>query len=255
MRQLGTNWESPALVTALFGLCSAHLSTGVTCEIMMVTWRYLPHEYPPCETVYSYFARWQKDGVFEQLSGLLRRLARIADGRDPAPTACVIDSQSVKTAPPVPATTQGTDAAKKIVGRKRSIITDTLGLLLVVLVTAASVQDGPAGLQLLTKVAAAHPTISKAWADSAYRNAVIEHGATLGIDVEVVRRDPATRGFAALPRRADPGLADPPPSPGPRLRGPARPLRSHDPPRDDRPHGAPMHRRIHPKPGEAPKPD
>jgi transposase len=113
----------------------------------------------------------------------------------------VIDSQSVKTAPTVPAATQGTDAAKKIVGRKRNIITDTLGLLLVALVTAASVQDGPAGLQLLTKAAAAHPTISKAWADSAYRNAVIEHGATLGIDVEVVRRDPATRGFAALPRR------------------------------------------------------
>jgi transposase len=87
------------------------------------------------------------------------------------------------------------------VGRKRSILTDTLGLLLVVLVTAASVQDGRAGLQLLTRAAAAHPTISKAWADGAYRNTVIEHGAALGIDVEVVRRDPATRGFAALPRR------------------------------------------------------
>jgi transposase len=215
-----------------------------------IPWRYLPHEYPPWETVYSYFARWQKDGVFEQVSGLLRRLVRTAEGRDPEPTACVIDSQSVKTAPTVPAATQGTDAAKKIAGRKRSIITDTLGLLLVVLVTAASVQDGPAGLQLLTKAAAAHPTISKAWADSAYRNAVIEHGATLGIDVEVVRRDPATRGFAALPRRwtvertlgwlmLHRRLA-------PRLRGPARPLRSHDPPRDDRPDGPPLHRRIHP---------
>jgi transposase len=166
-----------------------------------VPWRYLPHEYPPWQTVYYYFARWQKEGVFEQLSGLLRQLTRIAAGRDPEPTACVIDSQSVKTAPTVPAVTQGTDAAKKIIGRKRSIITDTLGLLLVVLVTAASVQDGPAGQQLLTKAAAAHPSICKAWADSAYRNAVIEHAATLGIDVEVVRRDPATRGFTPLPRR------------------------------------------------------
>jgi transposase len=101
----------------------------------------------------------------------------------------------------VPAATQGTDPAKKIVGRKRSIITDTLGLLLAVLVTAASVQDGPAGLQLLTKAAKAHLAICKARADRAYRNAVIEHAATLGIDVEVVRRDPATRGFAAPPRR------------------------------------------------------
>jgi transposase len=166
-----------------------------------IPWRYLPHEYPPYQTVYYYFARWQKDGVFEQLSGLLRQLTRIAAGRDPEPTACVIDSQSVKTATTVPAATQGIDAGKKIVGRKRSIITDTLGLLLAVLVTAASVQDGPAGLQLLTKAAAAHPALRKAWADSAYRTAVIEHAATLGIDVEVVRRDPATRGFAALPRR------------------------------------------------------
>jgi transposase len=166
-----------------------------------IPWRYLPHEYPPWQTVYYYFARWQEDEIFEQLSGLLRRLTRIAGGRDPEPTACVIDSQSVKTAATVPAATQGTDAAKKIIGRKRSIITDTLGLLLTVLVTAASVQDGPAGLQLLAKTAAAHPAICKAWADSAYRNAVIEHAATLGIDVEVVRRDPATRGFTALPRR------------------------------------------------------
>jgi transposase len=166
-----------------------------------IPWRYLPHEYPPWETVYTYFARWQKDGVFEQLSGLLRRLARAAEGRDPEPTACVTGSPSVKTAHTVPTVTQGTDAAKKIVGRKRNILTDTLGLLPVVLVTAASVQDGPAGLQLLTKAAAAHPTLAKARADSAYRTAVIEHGATLGIDVEVVRRDPATRGFAALPRR------------------------------------------------------
>jgi len=92
-----------------------------------IPWRYLPHEYPPWATVYSYFARWQKDGVFEQLSGLLRRLVRAAEGRDPEPTACVIDSQSVKTAATVPAATPGTDAAKKIVGRKRSIITDPSG--------------------------------------------------------------------------------------------------------------------------------
>ena len=103
---------------------------------------------------------------------------------------------------------------------------------------------------LLTRAAAAHPAISKAWADSAYLNAVIEHSATLGIDVEVVRRDPATRGFAAPPRRWTVE----------RTFGwlmlhrrlardyEALPARSeaHDPPRDDRPHGPPRHRRIHP---------
>jgi transposase len=214
-----------------------------------IPWRYLPHEYPPHQTVYYYFARWQKDSIFEQLSGLLRRLTRITEGRDPEPTACMIDSQSVKTAATVPAATQGTDAGKKIVGRKRSIITDTLGLLLVVLVTAASVQDGPAGLHLLAKAAAAHPSICKAWADSTYRTMVIEGAAAFGIDVEGVRRDPATRGFTPPPRRwtvERTFVADAPPPPDPRLRGTARPLRSHDPSRHDRPHDPPLHPRIHP---------
>jgi transposase len=101
----------------------------------------------------------------------------------------------------VPTSGQGADAGKKIVGRKRHIVTDTLGLLLAVLVTAASVPDGTAGMQLLTGVAAAHPTITKAWADTAYRTKVIDHAATQGIDLEPVRRDPATKGFVPLPRR------------------------------------------------------
>ncbi|MFG6197027.1 IS5 family transposase [Nonomuraea sp. JJY05] len=166
-----------------------------------IPWGYLPHEYPPWQTVYGYFANWQRDGIFTQLSGLLRRLVRTAEGRDPDPSACVIDAQSVKTSANVPAHSQGYDAGKKIAGRKRSIVTDTLDLLIAVLVTAAGVSDSAAGLPLLTQVAADHPAITKAWADSAYRSTVIEGGAALGINVEVVRRDPATRGFTVLPRR------------------------------------------------------
>ncbi|GAA4980919.1 hypothetical protein GCM10025734_00990 [Kitasatospora paranensis] len=139
--------------------------------------------------------------MFEQLNGLLRRLVRAAEGREPEPTACIVDSQSVKTSTNVPATSQGIDAGKKIAGRKRNIVTDTIGLLLVVLVTAASVQDNSAGRQLLTAVAADHPAVRKAWVDMGYKTAVVEHGATLGIDVEIVRRDPATRGFVVQPRR------------------------------------------------------
>ncbi|GII94751.1 hypothetical protein Ssi02_49820 [Sinosporangium siamense] len=60
-----------------------------------IPWRYLPHEYPPWQTVYGYFAHWQKDGVLAQLNGLLRRLARIAAGRTPDPGACVVDAQRV----------------------------------------------------------------------------------------------------------------------------------------------------------------
>jgi transposase len=147
------------------------------------------------------FDGFRNDGVFTRLNGLLRRLTRTAEGRDPDPTACVIDAQSVKTSANVPAAGQGNDAGKKIAGRKRSIVTDTLGLLPAVMVTATGVSNGAAGLPLLTQTAADNPTITKAWADSAYRTKVIEGGAVLGIDVEVIHRDPATRGFTALPRR------------------------------------------------------
>ncbi|MFI8392883.1 IS5 family transposase, partial [Streptomyces sp. NPDC085540] len=110
-----------------------------------VQWRYLPHDFPHWNTVYGYFAKWADEGVFAQLNGLLRQLLREKEGREGEPSACVIDAQSVKTSTSVHASNQGIDAGKKIVGRKRSIVTDTLGLLLAVLVTAASVQDSIAG--------------------------------------------------------------------------------------------------------------
>jgi transposase len=140
-----------------------------------VQWRYLPHDFPPWETVYGYSAKWQKEGVFAQLNGLLRELVRRKEGRNAEPSACVIDAQSVKTSTSVPAASQGTDAGKKIVGRKRSIVTDTLGLLLAVLVTAASVQDSVAGTRLLDQVAAGHPGIRKVWVDGGYRQHLVGH--------------------------------------------------------------------------------
>ncbi|MFB9909753.1 IS5 family transposase, partial [Allokutzneria oryzae] len=166
-----------------------------------IPWRYLPHEYPPWQTVYAYFAHWQRDGVFERLSGLLRRLTRTSSGRQAEPTACALDAQSVKTSTNAPRSTQGADPAKKIVGRKRSIVVDTLGLLLAVLVTAASVPDSVAGERLTDHLAAVHPTVGKAWVDAGYRQHLVEHAATLGIDMEIVHRDPGIRGFAVVPRR------------------------------------------------------
>ncbi|MYT95864.1 MULTISPECIES: IS5 family transposase [unclassified Streptomyces] len=166
-----------------------------------IPWRYLPHDYPHWNTVYAYFARWQEEGVFDQLNSLLRRQVRRQEGRGDEPTACVIDSQSIKTSTNVPATGQGIDAGKKIVGRKRSIVIDTVGLLLGVLVTAASVQDSTAGRTLIEQIAAEHPTIRKTWVDGGYRQHLVEHAATLGIDMHIVRRAPTTRGFTVLPRR------------------------------------------------------
>ncbi|CAM5554108.1 IS5 family transposase [Streptomyces fumanus] len=166
-----------------------------------IPWRYLPHDYPHRNTVYGHFGKWARDGIFEQLDALLRRRVRQDEGRSLEPTGCVIDAQSVKTSTNVPARDQGADVGKKIVGRKRSVVIDTTGLILTVLVTAASIQDSVAGERLLNRIAADHPGLRKGWADRGYREYLVDHAARLGIDLEFVRRTPGTRGFAVLPCR------------------------------------------------------
>lgn len=166
-----------------------------------IPWKYLPHDFPPHTTVYYYYAAWRDEGIFAQLNVDLTALARVKAGRDPQPTAAVIDTQSVKTSTNPPATTQGTDAAKKIVGRKRSVVTDTLGLLLVVIVMAASVTENQAGIQALDQLKAAYPSVVKTWVDAGFKNQFVEHAATLGIDAEIVPRNAETRGFHVVKRR------------------------------------------------------
>jgi len=166
-----------------------------------IAWRYLPHDFPPHQTVYGYFAAWTTDGVFTSLNYDLTGLARKKAGRDNQPSACIVDTQSVKTSTNVPVTTQGTDAGKKIVGRKRGIVTDALGLLLAVIVVAASVSDNTVGTQLLDQAKTTYPTITKTWVDAGFKNTMVEHGATLGIDVEVVPRNTHIKGFTPVKRR------------------------------------------------------
>ncbi|WP_189218992.1 MULTISPECIES: IS5 family transposase [Streptomyces] len=163
--------------------------------------RYLPHDFPPWQTVYGYFAHWQTDGVIDRLHGLLHRLVREAAGRNGQPSAGAIDTQSVKTSTNVPLRGQGTDVGKRIVGRKRGAITDTTGLLLALLVLAADASDNAIGLRLLDTAHARAPRLHKLWADSAFRTTCTEHAARLGIALEVVQRTPGSRGFAPLPRR------------------------------------------------------
>ncbi|BCL32149.1 hypothetical protein GCM10017557_70080 [Streptomyces aurantiacus] len=134
-----------------------------------IPWRYLPHDFAPWATVYGYFAAWQKEGVFDQLNGLLWRLVREAEGRDAEPSACVLDAQSIKTSANVPAVGQGIDVGKKNAGRKRHIGVDTLGLLLAVWVSAASVSDNIGGIHLLSQISAATPQVTKALTDTGYR--------------------------------------------------------------------------------------
>jgi len=164
-------------------------------------WEYLPHEFPHFRAVYFYFGAWRDEGIFARLNTDVTRLARIKAGRSPEPTAAIIDTQSVKTSGNVRARDQGADAAKRIVGRKRGISTDTLGLLLAVIVMAASATENQAGISLLSQAKAAYPTISKAWTDEGFKKQAVEHGARLGVNVEIVPRRSDIPGFHVLKRR------------------------------------------------------
>jgi transposase len=166
-----------------------------------IAWRYMPHDLPPWQTVYWYFKTWTDDGVFTDLNYDLNGLVRNKTGRRIEPTASIMDSQSIKTSANVPAATQGIDAGKKIIGRKRGIITDTLGLLLAVIVTAASASDNTIGIDLLNQATRTYPTLTKTWVDTGFRTKVVEHGATLGVDVEIVTKDPQVKGFVVIKRR------------------------------------------------------
>jgi transposase len=164
-------------------------------------WQYLPHDFPHYQTVNSYYNAWRDEGILDQLHADLTRRARVKAGRAPEPTAAIMDTQSVKTSGTVPVQDQGTDAAKKITGRKRGVITDTLGLLLAVIVAAASLTENQAGMALLTRAKADHPSLTRAWADQGFKNQAVQHGAALGIDVKIVPRQAGVQGFHVLKRR------------------------------------------------------
>jgi transposase len=166
-----------------------------------IAWEYLPHDFPPYKTVYRYYALWEKEGVTESIHETLRGRVRRAAGKAEEPTAAIVDSQSVKTSVNVPESSQGIDAGKKIKGRKRHIATDVLGLLLAVLVTAASVHDTVAGREMVDLLAAQRPDVTKVWVDSGYKRSVVDRGAVYDIDVEVVVKDPGQRGFKPQPKR------------------------------------------------------
>jgi len=132
---------------------------------------------------------------------LLRWQVREKAGRAADPSAVVLDPQTVRAAVNAPAASTGLDPGKKSPGRKRGIATDVLGLLVAVVVMAASVHDNAIGAALLDRVGADNSSVSKAWVDAGFKNAVAAHGAALGIDVQVVARDPSVKGFAPVPKR------------------------------------------------------
>jgi transposase len=164
-------------------------------------WEYLPHDLPPKSAAYYYFAKWRDDGTDQVIHDLLRWHAREKKGRKADPSLVVLDTQSVRAAASVPAATTGRDPGKKVPGRKRCLAVDVMGLVIAVVVLAASAHDNAAGTALLDKVAASTPTVKAALVDQGFKNAVVARGATLGIDVQVVERNPADRGFVPQPKR------------------------------------------------------
>ncbi len=164
-------------------------------------WRQLPVDFPPWQTVYWYFVRWEQAKATEKILPVVRAQLRLQEGRDPEPSAGLIDSQSVKGADTVGRHTRGYDAGKKVNGRKRFIVTDTLGLLLVVVVLAASTQDRDgAKPALLTTYL--RTRVRFVFADGAFAGRLLDWAQTLlRTTLHIVRKPANQRGFAVIPRR------------------------------------------------------
>jgi transposase len=197
----------PASLTSAGGRPEEHCRRDIVDAIFYLVdngtkWRSLPVDFPPWSTVYNYFAAWEAAGITGNVLDCLRDRVRIAEGRAATPSAAVVDSQSVKAAETVGVASRGYDAGKKINGRKRHVVVDTLGLLLCVMVTAASVQDRDAAQPVLRNLHGCFARIRLVWADGGYAGKLLDWAKDqLRLKLQIVKRSDDTKGFHVLPRR------------------------------------------------------
>jgi transposase len=208
-----------------------------------ISWRSKPVDIPDRDRVYAFFRRWRDKGLAAEFHDRLRDRVRTVAGRDPEPTAGIIDAQSVKAAASVPAATRGFDGGKKVNGRKRHIVVDTLGLLLHVMVTAASVTDREAGQTLLARLHERNWRVTRVWADGGYTGRLVDFARdVLSVALTVVRRSDDQRVHRAAEEVAGGAhvrVADALTPAGPRLREARRHLGGGDPVVDDHGHEPP----------------